>query len=174
MQLQVIQKRIYELRGQKVMLDFDLAELYETEAKRLKEAVRRNADRFPDDFMFEITRDEYDSLRTQIASSKNAEGQKGRGGRRYLPYAFTEQGVAMLASVLNSPKAIQVNISIVRAFVMLRQLALTYKELALKIGKMERKYNKQFADVYEALDLLLKEKEIEDEWKERKPIGYKK
>ncbi len=91
-----------------------------------------------------------------------------------MPYAFTEQGVAMLASVLNSPKAIQVNISIVRAFVMLRQLALTYKELALKIGKMERKYNKQFADVYEALDLLLKEKEIEDEWKERKPIGYKK
>jgi hypothetical protein len=178
MQLQVIQKRIYEIRGQKVMLDFDLAELYETETKVLKQAVRRNLNRFPSDFMFELTRDEYNFLKSQIVTLESLRSQfvtsNKRGGTRYLPFAFTEQGVAMLASVLNSPKAIQVNISIVRAFVMLRQLALTYKELAEKIGKLERKYNKKFADVYDALDLLLQEKENTDDWKGRKPIGYKK
>jgi len=101
------------------MLDSDLAELYETETKRLKEAVRRNIDRFPSDFMFEMNVIEFESLRTQFASSN-------RGGTRYLPFVFTEQGVAMLASVLNSPKAIEVNIQIVRAFVLMRQYALTH------------------------------------------------
>jgi hypothetical protein len=160
------------------MLDMDLAELYETETRVLKQTVRRNLDRFPPDFMFELTPDEYNSLKTQIASSKSLRSQfvisNKRGGTRYLPFAFTEQGVAMLASVLNSPKAIQVNISIVRAFVMLRQLALTYKELAEKIAELEQKYNKKFADVYDALNLLLQEKEHEVDWNERKPIGYKK
>jgi hypothetical protein len=110
----VIQNKIYEIRGQKVMLDFDLAELYGVETKRLKEAVRRNITRFPDDFMFDLEVKEWKNLRTQIASSS-------WGGIRYTPYAFTEQGVAMLASVLKSETAIQVNIAIVRAFVAIRQ-----------------------------------------------------
>ena len=112
MELQTIQNRIYEIRGQKVLLDFDLAELYETETKRLKEAVRRNMERFPSDFMFELTKDEYNTLRTQFATLDN----RGRGKHsKYSPFAFTEQGIAMLASVLRSPKAIEVNIQIVRA-----------------------------------------------------------
>jgi len=119
MELRIIQNKIYEIRGQRVMLDFDLADMYETETKRLKEAVRRNIERFPSDFMFELTNKEYDSLRSQIASLKNS----GRGEhRKYLPFAFTEQGVAMLASVLKSGTAIQVNIQIIRAFVILRPL----------------------------------------------------
>ena len=116
MELQFIQSKIYEIRGQKVMLDRDLAELYGIETKRLKEAVRRNFRRFPVDFMFELNRKEFEFLRSQIASSN------GRGGLRYMPFAFTEQGVAMLSSVLNSDVAIEVNISIMRAFVAVRQL----------------------------------------------------
>lgn len=170
MKLQIIQKKIHDIRGQRVMLDSDLAELYQVETKRLKEAVRRNIDRFPSDFMFELTRDEYNSLRSQFASL-----EKGRGKySKFNPFTFTEQGVAMLASVLNSPKAIQVNISIVRAFVMMRQFALTYNELAEKIAKLERKYNRQFADVYEALDLLLHEKQTRTDWENRQRIGFKK
>ncbi|MDP2068457.1 MAG: ORF6N domain-containing protein [Lutibacter sp.] len=122
MELQRIQNKIYEIRGQRVMLDFDLAEMYETETKRLKEAVRRNMDRFPDDFMFKLSNDEYENLRTQNATSK-------RGGTRYMPFAFTEQGVAMLSSVLNSKKAIQVNIAVIRAFVVLRQHLADYKDI---------------------------------------------
>lgn len=116
MELQFIQSKIYEIRGQKVMLDRDLAELYGIETKRLKEAVRRNLRRFPVDFMFELNRKEFEFLRSQIASSN------GRGGLRYMPFAFTEQGVSMLSSVLNSDVAIEVNISIMRAFVAVRQL----------------------------------------------------
>ncbi|WP_195348484.1 ORF6N domain-containing protein [Bacteroides nordii] len=116
MELQFIQSKIYEIRGQKVMLDRDLAELYGIETKRLKEAVRRNLRRFPVDFMFELNRKEFEFLRSQIAFSN------GRGGLRYMPFAFTEQGVAMLSSVLNSDVAIEVNISIMRAFVAVRQL----------------------------------------------------
>ena len=149
------------------MLDFDLAELYGVEAKRLKASVRRNIDRFPTDFMFELSREEYDNLRTKISSSSY-------GGRRYLPYAFTEQGVAMLSSVVNSETAIKMNISIMRAFVMMRQYFLERKELAEKIGALERKYNKQVKDIYEALDLLLKVKQTEEDWKNRKQIGYNK
>jgi hypothetical protein len=130
------------------MLDSDLAELYETETKRLKEAVRRNIDRFPTDFMFELSKTEFESLRTQFASSN-------RGGTRYLPFVFTEQGVAMLASVLNSTKAIEVNIQIVRAFVLLRQYALTNADLTNKLKELENRYNTQFKDVYEALIFLL-------------------
>ncbi|TAM93702.1 MAG: ORF6N domain-containing protein [Chitinophagaceae bacterium] len=167
MELQTIQSRIYEIRSQKVMLDFDLAEMYEVENKRLKEAVRRNIDRFPVDFMFELTKEELETLRTQIATSK-------RGGTRYPPFAFTEQGVAMLASVLNSLKAIQVNIQIVRAFVYLRQYALSHKDLTEKLKKLERKYNKQFKDVYEALNYLLKKDKQEIEQRERKRIGFKR
>lgn len=166
MKPQTIQTKIYEIRGHKVMLDFDLAELYETETKRLKEAVRRNINRFPVDFMFELTKTEFESLRTQIASSK-------KGGRRYFPFAFTEQGVAMLSSILNSAKAIEVNIQIVRAFVFIRQYALSHEELTNKLNQLENKYNKQFKDVYEAINYLLKKDKQQVEQKDRKRIGFK-
>jgi len=169
MQLQLIQKRIYEIRGQKVMLDYDLAEMYETETKRLKEAVRRNIDRFPRDFMFELTRDEYNSLRTQFATL-----EKGRGKySKFNPFAFTEQGVAMLASVLNSQKAIQVNIVIVRAFVLLRQHLSDYKNLKMEIAKLEKEMNLKFKDIHQALNYILQKDKQQKEQSERKPIGFK-
>lgn len=168
MQLQKIQNRIYEARGQNVMLDFDLADLYETETKRLKEAVRRNIDRFPNDFMFELTREEYNSLRTQFATLEAGRGKYSK----FNPFAFTEQGVAMLASVLNSPKAIQVNIQIVRAFVFIRQYALSHKDLSDKLREIETRYNKHFKDIGEALNYLLqKDKQVETFMK-RKRIGF--
>lgn len=148
------------------MLDSDLAELYETENKRLKEAVRRNINRFPPDFMFELDKNELESLRTQFASSN-------RGGTRYMPFAFTEQGLAMLASVLNSAKAIEVNIQIVRAFVYLRQYALTHTDLTIRLKELESRYNKQFKDVYEALNYLLNKDKHKTEQNQRKRIGYK-
>ncbi len=166
MQLQQIQSKIFELRGFKVMLDTDLAILYETETKRLKEAVRRNIDRFPSDFMFVLNEKEFESLRTQIASSN-------RGGTRYLPFVFTEQGVAMLASVLNSAKAIEVNIQIVRAFVLLRQYALNHSDLTAKLKELESMYNKQFKDVYEALNYLLTKDKQRSDQNQRKQIGFK-
>src|SRR5436189_3440596 len=127
MQLQVIQQKIFEIRDQKVMFDFDLAELYQAETKRLKEAVRRNIQRFPNDFMFQLTKDEFESLRTQFATSNQ------RGGRRYRPYAFTEHGITMLASVLRSETAIKMNIAIVRAFIALKKFATQYDELLKQI-----------------------------------------
>jgi len=161
-----IESKIYEIRGHKIMLDFDLAAMYETDTKRLKEAVRRNIARFPNDFMFELTKEEFQTLRTQFATSNK------RGGTRYFPFAFTEQGVAMLSSVLNSDKAIKVNIAIIRAFVFIRQYALTHKDLTDKLKELETKYNKQFKDVYEAINYLLKKDKQETEQKERKPIGF--
>lgn len=167
MELQIIQNKIYEIRGQRVMLDFDLAVLYETETRRLKEAVRRNIDRFPGDFMFELSREEYNSLRTQIATLESG----GRGKHsKYLPFAFTEQGVAMLASILNSPKAIQINIQIVRAFIVLRQYALGYADLNKKLEMFMMETNIQFNDIYQALTELAKKKELEE--KPRNPVGY--
>lgn len=195
MELKVIQKKIYEIRGQKVMLDFDLAELYEVEARVLNQAVKRNLKRFPDDFMFQITAKEWETNWSQIvtsskkdktmrsqtvtASKQNNSSQivmssRKHRGTKYLPFAFTEQGVAMLSGILNSDKAIDVNISIMRAFVMIKQFALTYNELAEKIAKLERKNNKQFKDVYEALNLLLAENQEQGDWKSRERIGYKK
>jgi phage regulator Rha-like protein len=127
-----IESRIYVIRGQKVMLDSDLAEIYEVLTKNLNLAVRRNADRFPPDFMFQLTKAEVESLRLQFATSN-----EGRGGRRYLPYAFTEHGVAMLSAVLNSPRAVRMSILIVRAFVKLRELAADNKDLARKIEDID-------------------------------------
>lgn len=170
MEVTVIQKKIYEIRGHKVMLDFDLAALYGVETRVLKQAVRRNITRFPPDFMFELTRAEYNFLRSQIVTLK----APGTGTHsKYTPFAFTEQGVSMLSSVLNSKKAIEVNISIIRAFVVMRQFALHYKELADKIAELEHKYNKNFADVYEALNLLLQDKSVQEDFSKRKRIGYK-
>jgi len=127
----VIERRIYLIRSEKVMLDADLAELYEVPTKRLNEAVKRNLDRFPPDFIFQLTEEEFENLRSQIATSSLP------GGRRYLPYAFTEHGVAMLSSVLRSPRAIQMNILIVRAFVRMRELLASHKELAVRVEKLE-------------------------------------
>jgi hypothetical protein len=130
--LELIERRIYVIRGQKVMLDSDLADLYQVPTFRLNEAVKRNRDRFPEDFMFQLTKEEGEALTSQIAMSKT-----GRGGRRTLPYAFTEHGVAMLSSVLNSQRAVQMNILIIRAFVKLRELLATHKDLARRIAQLE-------------------------------------
>ncbi|HLN73936.1 MAG TPA: ORF6N domain-containing protein [Prolixibacteraceae bacterium] len=167
MQLEKIQTKIYDIRGQKVMLDYDLAELYEVETKNLNLSVKRNINRFPSDFMFQLTNLEWQSLRLQIETSK------GRGGTRYLPYAFTEQGLAMLSGILNSEKAIAVNIAIMRAFVFMRQYALTHKDLTEKLLELETRYDKQFNDVYDAINFLLKKDSRETEQKQRKRIGFK-
>src|SRR3989304_935083 len=136
-QMEIIEGKILLIRGQKVMLDSDLAELYGVETFNLNKAVKRNIDRFPSDFMFQLTKEEADSLRFQIGMSKTT----GRGGRRYLPYAFTEQGVAMLSSVLNSKGAVQVNIAIMRAFVRLREMIASNKELAKRFDDLEKRYD---------------------------------
>ena len=168
MKLQSIQSKIYEVRGQKVMLDYDLAELYETETKRLKEAVRRNIDRFPGDFMFELSREEYKFLRTQFATLEVGRGKYSK----FNPFAFTEQGVAMLSSVLNSAKAIEVNIQIVRAFVFLRQYSLDHNDMSQKLKELESKFEKRFKDIYEAINYLLEKDKQESEHKKRKRIGF--
>ncbi len=153
------------------MLDFDLAEMYQIETRVLKQAVRRNSDRFPKDFMFELSEEEYNSLRSQIVTLKNS----GRGQHtKYMPFAFTEQGVAMLSSVLKSKIAIEINISIIRAFVLMRQFALSHKELTEKLNQLENKFDKKFNDVADALNYLLQKDKVEKEHKQRKPIGYKK
>jgi phage regulator Rha-like protein len=167
MQLEKIQTKIYEIRSQKVMLDFDLAELYETETKYLKRAVKSNIKRFPPDFMFQLNNPEWETLRCNFSTSNS------RGGTRYLPFAFTEQGVAMLSGILNSEKAIEVNIAIMRAFVFMRQYALTHKDLTEKLLELENKYDKQFKDVYDAINFLLQKDIQETEQKQRKRIGYK-
>lgn len=158
-----IERAIYLIRSQKVMLDEDLAELYGVPTKRLNEQVKRNLDRFPEDFMFRLNREEWDGLRSQFATSK-----PGRGGRRTLPYAFTEHGTIMLANVLNSPRAVQVSIQIVRAFTRLRQMLASNKILARKLQSLEKKYDKRFRVVFEAIRQLMKSPE-----KDRRPIGFR-
>ena len=145
-----VQGRIYAVRGQNVMLDSDLARLYGVATFTLNRAVKRNIERFPVDFMFQLTAQEVESLRYQ-----NGISNAGRGGRRYLPYAFTEQGVAMLSSVLRSGRAVQVNIAIMRAFVPLRGLLTQDSDLARRIIALEQKYDDQFAVVFEAIRLLI-------------------
>ena len=187
MELQSIQSKIYEIRGQRVMLDFDLAELYQVPTKALKQAVRRNSERFPSDFMFENTESEYnslkDSLRSQIVTSN-------KGGVRYMPFAFTEQGVAMLSSVLRSETAIQVNIAIMRAFVAMRnyittttQITAELSEIRAKLALLERAdaenaeavsdlsedMRKELDNIYQAIAAL----SIHPQ-RTRNPIGYKK
>jgi hypothetical protein len=162
MELEVIQNKIFEIRGHKVMLDFDLAQLYNTETKVLKQAVRRNINRFPDDFMFELSEKEFHSLRSQIVTSN-------RGGSRYLPFAFTEQGIAMLSSILNSGKAIEVNIAIMRTFVTIRQFALSYNELKARIEEIEG----QFPEIYKALNYLADKDKNSRKENDRNKIGYK-
>ena len=137
MELQPIQSKIYEIRGQRVMLDFDLAELYQVETRTLKQAVRRNIERFPSDFMFEITESEYNYLKNSMTSQIVISNEKG--GRRYMPFAFTEQGVAMLSSVLRSGTAIQVNIAIMRAFVAMRNYITTTTQITAELSEIRAK-----------------------------------
>jgi len=143
----VIEKMIYIIRDQKVMLDSDLAELYQVDTKVLNQAVKRNLTRFPQDFMFQLTSEECDFLRSQFVTSKI-----GRGGRRYMPYVFTENGVAMLSSVLSSEKAIQINVSIMRIFTRLRSFLMLEKDLSDRVTKLEQGTNQMFKVVFERLD----------------------
>jgi hypothetical protein len=159
-----IEHAILVLRGQKVMLDSELAALYEVPVKALNQAVKRNLDRFPEDFMFRLNQEEATSLRSQSVTSK-----AGRGGRRTEPYAFTEQGVAMLSSVLHSQRAVHVNIEIMRAFVRLRQMLQQNTELARKLAALERKYDGQFKMVFEAIRDLMAPAP-----KEKPRIGFRK
>ncbi len=145
-----IEKAILLIRGHKVLLDSDLADLYGVPTRALVQAVKRNINRFPPDFMFQLNSQEAEDLRSQIVISK-----KGSGGRRYAPYAFTEQGVAMLSGVLHSPRAIAVNVAIMRTFVRLREILATHKELARKLEQLEQKYDSQFRMVFEAIRQLM-------------------
>ena len=145
---EIIEKKIYLIRRQKVMLDADLAELYDVQTKVFLQAVKRNIDRFPKDFMFQLTKEEFSNLRSQFVTSS-------WGGRRYLPYAFTEQGVAMLSSVLNSKRAIHINITIMRIFIRLRNLLISNTSLARKLKALEKKYDSQFSIVFDAIRQLM-------------------
>ena len=158
-----IAEKIFFIRGIKVMLDKDLADLYGVKNKVLKQAVRRNIDRFPFDFMFELSKKEYQSLRSQNVTLKRGQHSK------YLPFVFTEQGVAMLSSVLKGEKAVQVNIQIMRAFIMMRKMSISNDQLNQKIIAMERKYDKQFQIVFEAIKQLLAESDTP-----KRRIGYVK
>lgn len=155
-----IATKILFLRDEKVLLDADMALLYGVETRVLKQAVRRNIDRFPEDFMFQLTPDEFTNLRSQFVTSS-------WGGQRYPPFAFTEQGVAMLSGILNSPRAVETNIAIMRTFVALRKLMETNKDLATKIRQLERKYDQRFKLVFDAIQKLIKQE------KEARPIGFK-
>jgi hypothetical protein len=158
--LKLIASRIFEIRGKRVMLDKDLAELYEVETRQLTRQVRRNIERFPEDFMFQLTKEEFKNLMCHFGTSN-------RGGTRKLPYVFTEQGVAMLSGVLRSKRAIRVNIQIMRAFVQLRRMLISYKDIRHKVEEMEKKYDEQFAIVFEAIRQLLEPP------KQTEAIGFK-
>jgi hypothetical protein len=163
MELQIIQNKIYEIRGYKIMLDFDLAELYDVQTKVLNQAVKRNLPRFPIDFMFRLTLDEWKLMRSQIVTA-----YPNKRNVSITPYAFTEQGLAMLSGILNSDKAISVNIAIMRAFVMIRQYSLTYKELSDKLKEIEGR----FTDVYQAINYLLEKDKLQVDQSRRKRIGF--
>jgi len=161
--IDVIEKRILFINGQKVLLDSDLAALYGVTTKRLNEQVRRNLKRFPVDFMYQLSQEEFESLRSHFATLNKSRGKH----RKYLPYVFTEQGIAMLSSVLNSERAVEVNIQIMRTFVKLRELMSTHKDLARKLSELEKKYDGQFQIVFEAIRQL-----IEVEGKPKRKIGF--
>ena len=193
MQTQFIQQKIFEIRGQKVMLDFDLAALYEVETRVFNQAVRRNIDSFPEDFMFRLTKKEWSSMRSQIVtsyiqiddsenvnSSQIVTSSQKKRRKDLLPYAFTEHGVTMLASVLKSPIARKMNIAIVRAFIALRKFAIQYKDILEQLDGLREKigsHDAQLNQIYEALENML-DKKVEEEnklesWTNRKRIGFK-
>jgi phage regulator Rha-like protein len=161
--LERVERAILVIRGHRVVLDETLAQLYGVPIKRLNEQVRRNNERFPDDFMFQLSSDEWDSLRSQIATLKHGRGQH----RKYLPYAFTEHGAVMAANVLNSPTAVQASIQVVRAFVRLRQMLASHEELARKLEALERKYDQSFKVVFDTIRALMTPAEPK-----RRTIGF--
>lgn len=180
-----IQNRIYEIRGERAIIDRDLANLYEIETKRLKEAVKRNIKRFPKDFMFKLTKEEWEDIRFQVEAVENdnslrsqiATLKKGRGQHsKYMPYAFTEQGVAMLSGILNSDKAIAMNIAIMRAFVEIRRVLIQetdLKEQMRLIKKRISEHDTQLNQLYDAMENLLDENAGKKKWEERESIGFK-
>ena|SRR6218665_690582 len=163
----IIHQKIKEIRGLKVILDSDLAILYNVETKYLKRTVKNNIKRFPSDFMFELTKEEFEILRCKNCTSKT-----GSGGNRYLPYVFTEQGIAMLSGLLNSEIAIEMNISIMRAFVQLRKLSIQNTNLEQRINELESKYDIQFQDIFEALNYLVQKEKQVIEQAQRNKIGF--
>jgi len=177
MHLITIQNKIYEVNGIKIMLDFDLAELYEVETRVLNQAIKRNIDSFPEDFMFRLTTEEWEEIMSsQIVTTSSSQIvmmdlPKNRTGK-YLPYAFTEHGVTMLASVLKSPKARKMNIAIVRAFVALRKTLLNIENLKSQIQELETKYDSQFEDIFEAIQFLMTENKDIATQNERVKIGF--
>lgn len=179
MHLVTIQNKIYEINGIKVMLDFDLAELYEVETRVLNQAIKRNIESFPEDFMFRLTKEDLEEMSSQSVMTSSSSQivmmnlPKNRTGK-YLPYAFTEHGVTMLASVLKSPKARKMNIAIVRAFVALRRTLLNVENIQSHIKDLEMKYDSQFEDVFEAIQFLMTENKELATQNERTKIGFKK
>ena len=172
MQLTIIQQKIYEVRGQKIMLDFDLAELYQVETRVLNQAIKRNIDSFPKDFMFRLSTKEWETMSSQIVTTSRVKRPKTA-----LPYAFTEHGVTMLASVLKSSKARKMNIAIVRAFVALRKFVLQHHDLLEQLKEFRDRlggHDAQLNQIYEAIENLFDEKVEEKKWEERERIGFKK
>jgi hypothetical protein len=181
-----IQNRIYEIRGERVMLDRDLATLYEVQTKALNQAVKRNITRFPPDFMFQLTYEEFENLRSQIESLERSQSSRSqivtlktsRGQNlKYLPFAFTEQGVAMLSGVLNSEKAIKMNIAIMRAFVAIKRLSLRQMDLKEQLKEIKGRlgeHDAQLNHIYDAIENLLDEKAGQRKWGERERIGFRK
>jgi phage regulator Rha-like protein len=170
--LDIIQQRIFEVRGQKIMLDFDLAELYEVETRVLNQAIKRNSESFPEDFMFRLTREEWQEMSSQIVMTSVSKRPKSA-----LPFAFTEHGVTMLASVLKSPKARKMNIAIVRAFVALRKVMLHNTEVVEQLKEIKSRLSEhdvQLSQIYDAIENLLDEKVERKKWEERERIGFKK
>lgn len=161
-----VENRILFVRGHKVLLDSDLAELYGVSVKRLNEQVKRNRERFPDDFMFRLTADEFEALRSQIATSK-----KSRGGRRHLPFAFSEHGAIMVASVLNSRRAVEMSVFVVRAFVRLREILGAHKQLATKVSELERRLGTHDERIQEVIEAIRELMEIPE--KPQKQIGFR-
>ncbi|HNS17375.1 MAG TPA: ORF6N domain-containing protein [Bacteroidales bacterium] len=167
---EVVMTKIYFIRGEKVMIDSDLAQLYEVETRRLNEQVRRNRDRFPEDFMFLLTQEEFDNLKSQIATSS-------WGGKRKLPYAFTEHGVLMLSSVLNSDRAVKVNIQIMRIYSRLRHLLLTHKDVLLRLEKIEHTlvgHDRKILLIFNYIKQLEKSRQQQEDQTNRKKIGFKR
>ncbi|KIC95973.1 ORF6N domain-containing protein [Flavihumibacter solisilvae] len=183
--IQNIQSRIYEIRGERVMLDRDLATLYETETKRLNQAVKRNINRFPPDFMFQLTKAEFEPLRSQIVTLETGDSSRsqfatlktGRGkNNKYLPFAFTEHGITMLSAILNTGIAIQMNIAIIRAFIEMRRYAIVHTDWKAQIDKLRdcvASHDAQLNQIYDALENLLDERAEHKKWDDRERIGFK-
>lgn len=178
-----IQNRIYEIRGERVMFDFDLASLYEVETRVLNQAVKRNIKRFPKDFMFQLTKEEFEQLKSQMVTSKPSSQfvmmgtiPQNRTGK-YLPYVFTEQGVAMLSGILNSDKAINMNIAIMRAFVEIRRIVLQQGDIKEQLKQIQHRiieHDTQLSSIYDAIENLLDDKVAQKKWEDRERIRFKK